>query len=161
MSEALRLAMISLLVVAMSSAAAAKCLSAETVTRLYRDFSWEAVLTRPGVPLFADQSEEILRKYLTARLASALHTDAACKTKRREVCKLDFMPLWGAQDPVAQDLAIAQVSQNEVRVEYLAGSQSKVVLLFRMESSRAGWRIADIVYPEGTSLAKLLSRVAQ
>lgn len=155
-------AMVVLLMTVTTITCAAESLGAQIVLRLYRDFAWEAVLSQPGVPMFADQPKAILRRYLTNRLASALAIDSICKARQHEICHLDFMPLWASQDPTARDLAISQISRDEVRVEYTpTASQSKIVLLFRVEQTEVGWRVADIVYPSGRSLTKILAGVQE
>ncbi len=130
-----------------------------TVSQLYHDFAWEAVMSAPDAIGLADQPESVLVKYFTPRLAKALADDATCKESNQGICALDFVPLWSSQDPEAQGLSIAQGrNKNEVRVEFTRPSaHEKTTLIFRVISTRSGWRVADIIYPSGHSLVKLLA----
>ncbi|MGN6513815.1 MAG: hypothetical protein ACTHKZ_09655 [Lysobacteraceae bacterium] len=128
------------------------------VARLYRDFAWEAVVATPHAPGLAQQPKAVLLRYFTPALASAIAADAACAARTAKACALDFMPLWASQDPAAVDLSIAPAGPATVRVTYrVPASGAAVTLVFRMESTGAGWRIADVVYPQGPSLAALLA----
>ncbi|WDS34785.1 hypothetical protein [Pseudoxanthomonas sp.] len=128
------------------------------VKQLYRDFAWEAVLHVPDDGL-AQQPEAVLLKYFAPKLASLLVSDAACVTRTHEVCRLDFTPLWASQDPAAQDLTITEAGADEVKVQYeIPSTHEHMVLQFRLARTPAGWRVADIVYPEGPSLVALLTQ---
>ncbi|RZZ84139.1 DUF3828 domain-containing protein [Pseudoxanthomonas winnipegensis] len=127
------------------------------VERLYQDFAWEAVL-ESDTPGLAEQSKDVLRRYFTARLAGLIAEDAACAARRREICRLDFAPLWGSQDPSAEALTLTSADGDTVRVQYMVPStREHIALSFRVAKSADGWRIDDILYPDGSSLAKLLS----
>lgn len=148
-----------LLLVASAATQAAGPRAVETVSALYHDFAWEAVMARPTRPGLAQQPKAVLRRYFTPALASALAADAACAARRREICALDFAPLWASQDPAAQDLSITPgTGGNQVQVRFRAPSaQEWLVLTFQLAPTAAGWRVADISYPSGPSLAKLLA----
>jgi hypothetical protein len=133
--------------------------AADVVSRIYRDFAWEAVVASPNGPGLAQQPRGVLLNYFTPELANALVADNACTTRRHEICALDFMPLWASQDPAAEDLRVAQTtSPGQVTVRYSSPSTGAVISLnYRVVQTKAGWRIAHIVYPSGDSLAHLLS----
>jgi hypothetical protein len=151
-----------LLFVASSLAHASGDPGKQVVLKLYQDFAWEAVLSSTEALGLADQPEKVLLRYFTPELASALVTDSVCKKRTREVCKLDFMPLWGSQDPAAQDLAISSGGNGVVQMEYVyPATGTRVVLKFQITSSKVGWRIADITYQSGQTLAQLLSQSAK
>lgn len=127
------------------------------VERLYQDFAWEAVL-ESDAPGLAEQSKDVLRRYFTARLAGLIAEDSACAARRREICRLDFAPLWGSQDPSAEALKITSADGDAVRIEYTVPStRAHIALSFHVVNTGDGWRIDDILYPSGSSLAKLLS----
>ncbi|WP_462116681.1 hypothetical protein [Lysobacter xanthus] len=128
------------------------------MSRLYRDFSWEAVLVQPEGAGLAQQPKAVLQRYFTPKLAFALAADAACAARGREICRLDFLPLWASQDPSAHDLTVAQAGAGLVKVTFATPSSTQAtVLQFKVVPTKAGWRVADIVYPSGPSLASLLS----
>lgn len=132
---------------------------ADVVVKLYRDFAWEAVL-RSGEGGLAEQPEAVLQRYFTPHLAALLVRDAACTVRTREICRLDFGLLWGSQDPSATDMSIvADQVPGMVTVQYLVPpTRERMALHFRLVQTRAGWRVADIAYPAGPSLAALLAR---
>jgi hypothetical protein len=141
-----------------TTAVAAEPAPVAAVSRLYRDFAWEAVLAQPEGLSLAQQPKAVLQRYFTPKLASALAADAACASRRREICRLDFLPLWASQDPSAQDLTVAQAGPGLVKVTFATpSSKQATVLQLNVVPTKAGWRVADIVYPSGPSLAALLS----
>ncbi|WCE06165.1 hypothetical protein [Pseudoxanthomonas sp. JBR18] len=129
----------------------------EVVARLYHDFAWEAVVVTNETGL-AEQPKDVLLRYFTPGLAGLLVEDARCKARRREICRLDFTPLWASQDPAAEGLTIVQASGDTVGVQYVVPStREHVSLVFHVVKTAAGWRVGDITYPQGSSLAGLLS----
>ncbi|SEM12756.1 hypothetical protein SAMN05428989_3134 [Pseudoxanthomonas sp. GM95] len=146
-----------LLMLAMTAQAADKTAS-DVVARVYRDFAWEAVMPGAGTGL-AEQPEMVLRRYFTPGVARQLAADAACKARRGEICGLDFVPLWASQDPAAQDLTIvASPDPGTVDVRFkFPSTGERIALKFRLVPIKAGWRIADIKYPNGSSLVEVLA----
>jgi hypothetical protein len=143
---------------ASTAAAAAEPAPVAAVSRLYREFAWEAVLAQPEAQGLAQQPETVLQHYFTPKLASALAADAACASRRREICRLDFLPLWASQDPSAHELTVVQAGPGLVKVTFVTPSSTRAtVLQLKVVPTRGGWRVADIVYPSGPSLAALLS----
>jgi hypothetical protein len=154
----MRRAIGALVLSACAVAQAAEPPSVAIVSQLYRDFAWEAVLAPPAAPGLAQQPKSVLLRYFTPQLASALAADAACASQHHEVCALDFLPLWGSQDPVAQDLSFVQTSNDQVQVRFISPpSRQAVVLEFKTVPTKIGWRVADISYSSGPSLAQLLA----
>ena len=133
--------------------------SVGTVGRLYRDFAWEAVVASPNAPGLAQQPKVVLLRYFTPQLAAALAADDACARHRHEVCALDFMPLWASQDPAAEELHISPgATSGHVAVRYTYPPTGAVISLeYRLLQTKAGWRVSDILYPSGNSLAGLLA----
>jgi hypothetical protein len=145
-----------------SSASAADTAS-QAVARLYRDYAWEAVVAQPSTPGLAQQPKTVLLKYFTPKLASALAADAACSARNAEICALDFAPLWASQDPAAVDLSVSPGTRaGQVGVQFTYPGTGQVLrLTFRLVRTKAGWRVADIVYPSGPSLAQQLEGSAE
>ena len=132
--------------------------SVGVVARLYHDFAWEVVIDepRPNDDLL-DQPRAVLERYFTGELATLLLQDRECAARTKEICKLDFDPIWDSQDPAAYQMKITDAGSGLVRVSYLyPGSGKKTELTFKTVKTAAGWRIADIRYHSGPSLATLL-----
>jgi len=144
---------------AILASARADASAVATVDSLYRAFSWEAVMASSESPGLAQQSRPILLRYFTPQLATTLAADDACSKKRHEVCALDFSPLWASQDPAAEDLQISKgTTPAQVLVRYTYPATGKTISLqYQLVHTKVGWRVADILYPSGDSLSKLLS----
>jgi hypothetical protein len=132
------------------------------VTRLYKDYAWEAVIEEPIVPgSLLEQPRSVLARYFDDTLTAALLTDRACAAKAHGICNLDFDPIWASQDPDgATSLRVtATPDSNVVAVSYVyAPNGSPHSLSYHLRKTPRGWRIHDIVYPDGTSLLGLLAR---
>ena len=133
------------------------------VSHLYRDFAWEAVVASPNATGLAQQPKAVLTHYFTPELAAALAGDAACAKQREEICALDFAPLWASQDPAAEDLQVfPAATSGHVTVRYTYPSTGKVISLdYQLLRTKAGWRISDVLYPSGDSLAHLLAAASR
>jgi hypothetical protein len=108
---------------------------------------------------FISQPKKTLTKYLDDSLASLLVQDRACVVKTKEICRLDPMPLWDAQDIGATDLKIISTKDPTiVTVTFrFADSKAKRTLTYRLIQSRNGWRVHDIIYDRGYWLRSLLT----
>ena len=132
-----------------------------TVVRLYRDFAWEAVFdtATTGQTLLIDQPATVLKIYFTHRLAKLLVEDRRCAVRTREICKLDFQPIWASQDSAAMDLKIETETpvSNVVTVKYRYPSTGELLQMkYDLTHTAAGWRISDIRYQSGISLLGVL-----
>ncbi|MET1025358.1 MAG: hypothetical protein ABWX87_13720 [Pseudoxanthomonas sp.] len=157
----MRIATGALLLLIATSAKAVTPASApvNVVTRLYRDFAWEAVLSGSNDEVaLGDQPNAVLLRYFDPNLARLLVDDAHCRARRHEICTLDFAPLWASQDPSAADLSVTQARDpGQVQVQYVVpATREHLTLVFRTVHTASGWRVADIVYPTGPSLVELL-----
>lgn len=129
------------------------------VRALYEDFAGEAVLDSPEAQKqLLDQPQAVLERYFTPELALLIRQDRECVARTREICQLDFSPIWDSQDPSGATVNIAGkpiVGEVVAEVRYPNGETRK--LLYRLSKVRAAWRIADIVYGDnGASLARML-----
>lgn len=135
------------------------------VVNLYRDFAWvplfatDPTLKGPQWEGVSQQSESVLRGYFAPDLARLLVADRQCAARSQGVCNLDFDPIFNAQDSSgASDLAVSPGAPGQVIVSIRYPSDPKPMkLIFAMRQTPSGWRIADIRYPDGSSLLKLLS----
>lgn len=76
-----------------------------------------------------------------------------------EVGKLDFDPLYDAQDFAIKGLAIAKIQESKGSAQVAAtfknmGTSKK--LLFSLSNGAQGWRISDINYGDGRTLKGIL-----
>lgn len=135
------------------------------IVDLYRNFAWvplfaaDPTLKGPRWDGVSQQSESVLRGYFAPDLARLLIADRECAARTQGVCNLDFDPIFNAQDSSgASDLTVSPVARGEVVVSIRYPSDPKPMkLVFAVNQTPSGWRIADIRYPDGTSLRKLLN----
>ena len=63
------------------------------------------------------------------------------------MCRLDYLPIWDAQDPGAYDMKIAGMKDSSVvsvKFRY-PGNGETIELTYRMAKTNLGWRIHDIM----------------
>jgi hypothetical protein len=136
--------------------------AARAVGKLYRDYAWEAVIAEPDfseLELF-QQSGQVLKQYFDNHLLKLILRDRQCNDENHSVCRLDFSPMWGGQDPQAFDLKIVPTNDPAVvTVEFTyPGDRSHIKLAYHLVNTSKGWRITDIQGLNGTtwSLRKIL-----
>ncbi len=132
------------------------------VRRLYRDYAWEARENQPspGRRTLVEEPGPVLARYFDTELVGLLLEDRACVERTKEICNLDFVPMWASQDPGAEDLRISPTGDPtvvEVSFRY-PSDHTPVELSYRLVRTNAGWRIHDIVYEDGGSLRKMLKQ---
>lgn len=135
----------------------------EFVADLYHEYAWEVVIDAPVTrERFHEAPRETLESYLTPGLAAALVADRERSERSGQLGALDFAPLWFSQDVTATGLEVAATGrEDEVRVSYrVPGSNDRIGMRHRLTRTPAGWRIADIEYDEGLSLARILESSA-
>jgi len=103
------------------------------------------------------QSKKLLGTYFDKSLAAKVVGDQA--KSQGEVGKLDFDPLYDAQDLEIKGFSVAPVSQQKESAEVAAlfknmGTSHKV--LFSLANTEHGWRISDIKYSDGRTLKGIL-----
>jgi len=132
------------------------------VGKLYRDYAWEAVIDEPtfsDLELF-QQSGAVLKQYFEDHLVTLILRDQHCSSESHGVCRLDFSPMWGGQDPQASDLKILSTGDPAiVSVEFTyPGDRSHIKLFYHLVNTPKGWRITDIQGFSGASwsLRKIL-----
>jgi hypothetical protein len=130
------------------------------VESLYRQYAWEAVIGRPdpSQPLLMDEPKAVLQQFFTPELTELILKDREEVARSGEVARLDFLPLWTSQDPSASDLRVSAGSKPDtVAVSFQSlGAESRTEILFVLEETPVGIRIADMEYSGGYSLASLL-----
>lgn len=142
------------------SAQAAEDARLAVVERLYQDYAWE---TGPGISKrtpFLNEKSSVLTKYLTKPLSRLLLEDRKCSERTREICQLDFSPIWNSQDPEGTKFRVIGIGpDNAVAVSIVYPGQRSVTLAFDVVQTEDGWRINDIHSPSPEwSLRKILSK---
>ena len=150
-----------LAVAAVGHAAPVQHQEADVVVRLYKDFGWQAIVGSQGAfgPGIEAQSKPILQRYFAPSLVSLLLKEADCNRKTKEVCKLDFDPLFASQDPGASGLTVKGGAPGKVSVEFeYPSSRERIKIEYSMAKIGGRYRIANISYPtlEKASLLKIL-----
>ena len=108
-------------------------------------------------PLQYPASKKLLGAYFEKGLLSLFLKDQS--ESQGEVGKVDFDPLYDAQDFKIKDFSVALVAQQKDSVEVTAsfkniGMSEKIVFL--LSNTPQGWRITDIKYSDGRSLKGIL-----
>jgi hypothetical protein len=123
----------------------------DLVAQLYKEHSGKSD------PLQYPASKKLLQNYFHKALLDLYLKDQ--EDSKGEVGKIDFDPLYDAQDLQIKDFSLV-VLNNKKDSGYVAarfknmGVEQQVV--FALQSTKAGWRIADIQYKDGRSLLKIL-----
>jgi Protein of unknown function (DUF3828) len=123
----------------------------QTVTDLYNAHRGKAD------PLQYPASKKLLGAYFDKGLLSLFLKDQS--QSQGEVGKLDFDPLYAAQDFEIKDFSVVLVAQQKDSAEAAAsfknmGTSEKIVFL--LSKTAQGWRITDIKYSDGRTLKGIL-----
>jgi hypothetical protein len=110
-----------------------------------------------GDPLQYPASKKFLGAYFEKGLLSLFLKDQL--ESQGEVGKLDFDPLYAAQDFEIKDFSVVLVAQQKNSAEVAAsfkniGRSEKIVFL--LSNTAHGWRITDIKYSDGRTLKRIL-----
>jgi hypothetical protein len=102
-------------------------------------------------------SKKLLGTYFEKGLFSLFLKDQS--ESKGEVGKLDFDPLYAAQDFEIKDFSVVLVTQQKDSAEVAAsfknmGTSEKIVFL--LSNTAQGWRITDIRYSDGRTLKGIL-----
>jgi hypothetical protein len=127
------------------------------VTKLYQEYAAQAVIDSPEFSMedLFGRPKAALARYLDDPLIGLVLADRACSARKQEVCNLDFMPIWDAQDAAGATVRISEgkdPSRVQAEIHYSDGVRH---LTFVMVKTAVGWRIHDIAYDKG-SLVKIL-----
>jgi hypothetical protein len=108
-------------------------------------------------PLEDPASKKLLGAYFEKGLLSLYLKDQ--EESKGEVGKLEFDPLYNAQDFEIKDFSVALVTQKKDSADVVAsfknmGKNEKIVFL--LSNTAQGWRITDIKYSNGPTLKEIL-----
>ncbi|MEN9847425.1 MAG: hypothetical protein RL368_165 [Pseudomonadota bacterium] len=129
------------------------------VTQLYKAYDWETKSDdASNRRTLLDESREVLAQYFDNKLTGLILKDRTCVKKTKEICHLDFSPIWASQDPSEhKKVSISNMNDVEmVRVEIHYEGQKPLKLTYHVTETKVGLRISDIEYSE-SSLLKILS----
>ena len=129
------------------------------IERFYARYSWEASDSQAkGRTMFIDEPRAELLKYLEPKLAEALFKDRQCAKQTREICSLNFSPMWASQDPGAMELLVQRDNSiSRVKVSFIyPGSGKRIVIDYDLTQTTQGPRIKDVYYSDGSVLSKIL-----
>jgi hypothetical protein len=123
----------------------------DLVARLYKEH------TGKSDPLQSPASKKLLQEYFYKPLLDLYLKDQ--QQSKGEVGKIDFDPLYDAQDIEVTDFNVVVLNNQKDSPSVAArfknlGVEQEVV--FTLKTTKAGWRIADIRYKDGRSLLKIL-----
>lgn len=108
-------------------------------------------------PFFQTRSRALLDKYFVKELADLLWKDA--RSSRGEVGALDGDPLYNAQDMEIKNFLVHEgtvgATTAEVPVSFTNFGEKKQIV-FHLTREAHIWKIADIAYDDGTTLAGIL-----
>ena len=110
-----------------------------------------------ATPLFQTRSRVLLDKFFDKQLADLLWKDA--NTVRNEVGPLNGDPLYNAQDMDIKDFTIGKAIINEGTAQVIVSFTNfdrKEEIRFDLTSSKGGWKVANLTYQDGTTLAGIL-----
>lgn len=123
----------------------------ELVAQLYKEHAGKSD------PLQYPASKKLLPIYFYKPLFDLYLKDQ--EVSKGEVGKIDFDPLYDAQDLEISDFNLV-VLPNEKGSGYVAARFKNMgdaqEIIFALQRTKMGWRIADIQYKDGRSLWKIL-----
>jgi hypothetical protein len=108
-------------------------------------------------PLQYPGSKKLLGAYFEKQLLSLFLKDQS--ESQGEVGKLDFDPLYAAQDFEIKDFSVVLVNQQKDSAEVAASFKNigtKEKIMFLLSNTAEGWRITDIKYSDGRTLKGIL-----
>lgn len=127
------------------------------VSKLYEAFAYEAVVDYPVAPGFIDETKDVLLRYITPELYELIHRDRVCTMSKHEICRLDFLPLWGNQDPAGSEVKFEPGASGNTVVAHMRIGAKSSQLTYTLVQTEAGWRVDNIAYDDWhTSLKKIL-----
>jgi hypothetical protein len=121
------------------------------VCALYNDFPAD------GKKAVHEQPGDALAKYFAEPLVALFVENQQCEKKSGTLCRIDFSILYDAQDYELAGLRVGAFDANKSTVEVQFKNFGKPqVVSYRLSKTPKGWRISDVHYKSGSSLAEIL-----
>jgi len=122
----------------------------DVVAWLYRDFGWEALISHYfDKDILIDQPANVLKRYFTSRLAELIVKDREHVTRTKELGHIDFILIFGSQDPdgISNIRITRKPGTNVVSVLYDYNREKGVMKIdFKTVQTENGWKISDMHY---------------
>lgn len=115
-------------------------------------------LRSPLTYRYVFQSAGELSTYFSGDLVRLLSAARDCRVRTKEMCRLDFDPIYSSQDPsILYDLKVTRRTDAQVRAEFKnVVARPPIRLDFKMVLTLDGWRIDDVRYENGHTLRAIL-----
>jgi hypothetical protein len=122
----------------------------DVVAWLYRDFGWEGFIFRYFKnDILIDQPVSVLKRYFTPKLAVLISKDRKYEKRTKEVGHMDFVLIYGSQDPdgISNIRINKKVGINIVSVLYDYNREKDVMEIdYETVKTKGGWHISDVHY---------------
>jgi hypothetical protein len=143
--------LLALAIVSLTSAASGAESAQAVVTKLY------ALHDAGKSPLVNPGDKQTIEKFFDSTLTRLFLRDQ--KEANGEIGRLDFDPLYDAQEVKIKDLKVKATddkdADSEVEVTFKNMGEPHLIV-FSLSRTTEGWRISDVSYSEGRSLKKIL-----
>jgi len=133
----------------------------DTVVRLYRDFAAEAVLEDPVLPGLWNEPLQVWQIYFSKRIVNLYAGALKCAEKFGGICTTEMSPIWWTMDPGGVTVSIQPASMKSTVTATIHFPKDTAQLEYRLTHEEDGWKIDDIVYPDGETLQGWFADVAQ
>ncbi len=111
-----------------------------------------------GGKVIENEPQGVLRKYFDGELAALFFRDHQCKVKEQGVCRLDASTMYDSQDPGAGDLLVCRMDAAKYTVAvHFWGGNGRMTVTYQLRRTGAGWRISNMLYPNGRTIMHALS----
>ena len=129
---------------------------------LYARFAAEAVIDDAKTTGLADATPAVLRQHFTEELAWLWLRDRNCVRRTREICRIDFQPIWASQDAAGTTVTL-RWDAGAKRVVAMLGPVGGPMRALAYSVTREGgaWRVTDIDYGPGRPTLRQLLTAAE
>jgi hypothetical protein len=125
----------------------------DVVRALYAAYPWE------GSEAVQNEPREVLARYFDERMTDLLLKDRECVKREGGLCNITAALLYAAQDAEIVDFRLCESARGPEWIDVrFRNFGTDVVIAFRTTRTKAGWRVADLVYDHVGSLAASLAR---
>lgn len=147
---------------AAATASAPEVTPVALVQSVYDAYAWEPVADESSAQretLFSEP-EPVLDRYFDDSFKAAILKDRACVERTKEICNLDFLPIWQTQDPtgIKNVQVVAGKEPNSVIARFIGFFEEPMEVRYSMTQTARGWRISDMHFAEGDSIKTILSQ---
>lgn len=120
------------------------------VQKIYKDFP--PTSTAKSI---SSQKSSVLSRYFDTNLTNLIVNDNLCAQKTKEICNLDFDPIYNSQDVGYVNIKLVPIGTSNVVVT-LKGQGITTVLKYVLIKTPKGVKVSDIIYDNNLSLTQIL-----